>query len=183
MDGIVDALVGVVERASESWIGTIALFSPIWLLAGVRGWQALRRRRSVQAFAAERRFRFLGTIASDARPPYTAFPQVSRSVLLTNVLEGESDGLPVRLFDLYPRRGTRWTAILVTVDDTVHRGPRAESVIAGRREAMVDTNFDVLFVSPKRLLDASELSAWLTFATTLAKAMEEDARSQRSEVR
>ena len=137
---------------------------------------AIRRRRERQDFAAERRLRFLGTIASDARPPYTNFTQVRRSVLLSNVMEGEADGLPVRLFDLNPGYSPRWTAILVTVEGRLHRGARAEGLIAGKTEALIETNLDVLFVSPKRLLAAAELSPWLAFAIELAKALEEDAK-------
>jgi hypothetical protein len=43
---------------------------------------------------------------------------------------------------------------------------------------MIDTNLDVLCVSPRRHLDSSELAAWLSFATTVAKAMERDAKEQ-----
>jgi hypothetical protein len=139
---------------------------------------ALRRRRERQDFAAERRLRFLGTIASDARPPYTDFSRVRRSVLLSNASEGEASGLPVRLFDINPGSSPRWTVILVTVEGRLHRGARAERLIAGQPEALVETNLDVLFVTPKRLLAAAELSPWLSFATTLARALEADAQIQ-----
>jgi hypothetical protein len=160
------------------WLGFLALTSPIWLLAAVRMRRVWLRRRAAQAFAAERRLRFLGTIASDARRPYTAFDRVAGSVLLSNVLEGESNGLPIRMFDLNTRVSGRWTAVLVTVEGRLHLGARAERVIAARPDALIETNLDILFVSPRRLLDASELPTWLAFATELATAMEEDAKIQ-----
>ena len=54
----------------------------------------------------------------------------------------------------------------------------AEREIAAGPSALIKTNFDVLCVSPKRRLDVSELEAWLSFATTLAKAMERDAKEE-----
>ena len=99
-------------------------------------------------------------------------------MLLSNVIEGQSDGLPIRLFDMPRGRTPRWTIVLVTVDGTLRRGAGAEGVIAARPAARIETNLDVLCVSPRRPLDASELAEWLSFATALAKAMERDAKDE-----
>jgi hypothetical protein len=175
MFSILDAIAAVIRRAEQSWLG-IALLSPIGLVAAVRVRQALRRRRAFQAFAAARSLRFVGTIPSDGRAPYTRIDRVSLAVLLTNVLEGEWDGLPVSVCDLSPsRRRPRWTTILVTVEDTLRRGPDAERVIlAAPDPPRIETSLDVLSVAPGRRLDPSELPVWLSFATSLAKAMERD---------
>jgi hypothetical protein len=180
MDSVVDAILWIVGRAVDSWLGMFALTSPIWLLAGRRSWQALQRRRAFQAFAAARQFQFLGTIASDARAPYTRFHQVKRAVLLSNVVEGQAEGVPVRVFDM-PTGGTlRWTMILVTVEGTLLRGTEAERLIAaGPPAALIEANLDVLGVSPKRPLAPSELSTWVAFAIALAKAMERDEKDAR----
>jgi hypothetical protein len=66
--------------------------------------------------------------------------------------------------------------VLVTVEGTLRRGARAEHPLVADPEALIETNLDVLCVSPRRPLDASELAAWLSFATTLAQAMERDAQ-------
>jgi hypothetical protein len=44
----------------------------------------------------------------------------------------------------------------------------------------MDTVLDpiFLFVSPMRPLDAAELATWLSFAVTVAKAMERDAKAE-----
>lgn len=178
MDSVVDAIIAIIGRASESWLGMFALTSPIWLLAAVRIGQSLRRRRAFQDFAAAQHLQFVGTIPSDARAPYTRIGRVRWAVLLSNVIEGQSDGLPIRLFDMPRGRDPRWTMVLVTVEGTLRRGAGAERVIAARPEALIETNLDVLCVSPMRSLDASELAAWLSFATALAKAMERDAKEE-----
>jgi hypothetical protein len=176
MFSVLDAIAAVIRRAGDSWLGMLALSSPLWVLAAVRARGALRRRRACQAFAAAHAFRFAGTIPSDARAPYTRIDRVSRAVLLSNVLEGEWEGLAVRVCDMAPgRRRARWTTILVTVEDTLQLGPGAQRVIDTAPVApLIETNLDVLSVSPRRRLDASELPVWLSFATTLAKAMERD---------
>lgn len=175
-----------------------AIWSPLWLLAAVWTWQRRQRRRAFQDFAAAQHLEFVGTIPSDARSPYTRFGLVRWAVLLFNVLEGQWDGLPICLFDMpHERRSPHWTTILVTVEGTLRRGAGAERAIASEapgwvrlRDSAVDVlietsaepslkltrGLDVLCVSPRRLLDASELAAWLSFATTLAKAMERDAK-------
>ena len=178
MDSLLDAFTAVIARAAESWLGMFALTSPIWLLAAVRIRQSWRRRRAFQDFAAARHLQFVGTIASDARAPYTLIDLVRRAVLLSNVIEGQSDGLPIHLFDMPLNRALSWTMVLVTVDGTLRRGAGAERQIAAGPSALIKTNFDVLCVSPKRRLDASELAAWLSFATTLATAMERDAKEE-----
>lgn len=182
MDSLLDGIVALVARAAESWLGIIVLTSPLWLLAAVRTRQILQRRRAFQAFAAAQRLKFVGTIPSDARAPYTRIYLVRGAVLLSNVIEGEWDGLPIRLFDMPERRGApRSTVILVTVEGTLLRGASAERTIAaGPPAELIDTNLDVLCVSPRRKLEPSELTTWLTFATTLAKAMEQDAKDEYS---
>jgi hypothetical protein len=176
MDSVIDAIIAIVERAAQSWLGIFALTSPIWLLAVVRTRQALERRRAFRDFAAARHLQFVGTIPSDKRAPYTRIGRVRWAVLLSNVIEGQSDGLPIHLFDMPRGRDPRWTMVLVTVDGTLHRGAEAERAIAAGPEALIETNLDVLCVSPRRSLDVSELAAWLSFATALAKAMERDAK-------
>ncbi len=176
MDSVLDAITAIVGRAAESWLGMFALTSPLWLLAAVRTGRALQRRRAFRDFAAAQHLQFAGTIPSDARAPYTRIEQVRRAVLLSNVVEGLSDGLPIRLFDMPSRHGPRWTVVLVTVEGTLRRGAGAERVIAAGPTALIETNLDVLCVSPQRRLDASEFAAWLTFATALATAMERDAK-------
>jgi hypothetical protein len=99
MDSVLDAIAVIVGRAAESWLGIVALTSPIWLLAAVRIRQTLQRRRAFREFAAAHHLRFVGTIPSDARAPYTRIKRVSREVLLSNVIEGQWDGLPIHLFD------------------------------------------------------------------------------------
>jgi hypothetical protein len=178
MDSVLDAITAIVGRAAESWLGIFALTSPIWLLAVVRIWQALQRRRAFRDFAAARHLQFVGTIPSDARAPYTRIERVRREVLLSNVMEGQWDGLPIRLFDIQRGRAPRWTMVLVTVEGTLRRGAGAEHAIAAGPTALIETNLDVLCVSPRRALDASELATWLSFATTLAQAMERDAKEE-----
>ena len=85
MDSILDAIIAVVERAADSWLGMFALTSPIWLLAAVRTRQAWQRRRAFRDFAAAHQLQFVGTIPSDARAPYTRIESVRRAVLLSNV--------------------------------------------------------------------------------------------------
>ena len=150
--------------------------SGCWPRCGSR--QALQRRRAFREFAAARHLQFVGTIPSDARAPYTRIDRVRRAVLLSNVIEGQSDGLPIRLFDMPSGSTPRWTIVLVTVDGTLRRGAGAERVIAARPAARIETNLDVLCVSPRRPLDASELAEWLSFATALGKAMERDAKEE-----
>ena len=178
MDSVLDAIAAIASRAAGSWLGMLLITSPIWLLAAVRVWQALRRRRAFQAFAAAQpELHFVGTIPSDARLPYSRVERVRRQVLLSNVVEGRWDGLPVHLFDTARGRDPRWTMILVTVEDMLHRGAEAERIVAAGPAALIEFSLDVLSVSPQRSLDTSELTAWLTFATTLAKAMERDAKA------
>lgn len=178
MDSVLDAITLVIGRATESWLGMVALTSPLWLLAAVRIRQALQRRRAFRDFAAAQQLRFAGTIPSDARAPYTRIDRVRRGVLLSNVMEGQWEGLPIRLFDMPRGRTPRWTMVLVTVEGTLRRGAGAERAIAGGPAALIETNLDVLCISPRRPLDASELAAWLSFATTLAQAMERDAKEE-----
>jgi hypothetical protein len=179
MDTFVDAVVAIVGRPAAPWVGMIVLAAPLWLLGAVRLGRALRRRQAFRAFAAAHPdLQFVGTKASDARLPYTRIDRVRRAVLLSNVVEGQWDGLPIRLFDMPIHRGLRWTAVLVTVEDLLRRGAWAEQVIAAGPAAMIETNLDVLLVSPTRLLDPGELTAWLAFATALAKAMERDAKER-----
>ena len=178
MDSVLDAIIVIVGRAAQSWLGIVALTSPIWLLAAVRIRQALQRRRAFRDFAAAQHLEFVGTIPSDARAPYTRIGRVRWAVLLSNVIEGPWDGLPIRLFDMPRRRAPRWTMVLVTVEGTLRRGAGAERAIAAGPAALIETNLDVLCVSPRRSLDASELGEWLSFATTLAQAMERDAKEE-----
>jgi len=178
MDSVLDAITVVVARAAESWLGIAALTSPIWLLAAVRIRQALQRRRAFRDFAAAHHLQFVGTIPSDARAPYTRIDRVRREVLLSNVIEGQWDGLPIRLFDRARGRTPRWTMVLVTVEGRLRRGAGAERALAADPEALIETNLDVLCVSPRRPLDPSELATWLSFATTLARAMERDAKEE-----
>jgi len=180
MDSVQDAIRTVFGRVAETWLGMIVLTSPLWLLAVVLIRKALQRRRAFRDFAAAQRLQFVGTIPSDSRAPYTRIERVRRQGLLSNVVEGQWDGLSIRLFDLSPGRTPRWTAVLVAVGSTLHRGARAERAIAAHREARIETNLDVLFVSPMRPLDVAEVATWLTFATTLARAMELDADEARS---
>ena len=178
MDSVLDAFIGIVGRAAESWLVMFALTSPIWLLAAARIRQALQRRRAFRDFAAAQHLQFVGTIPSDARAPYTRIARVRWAVLLSNVMEGQWDGLPIRLFDMPRGRMPSWTMVLVTVEGTLRRGAGAERAIAAGPAALIETNLDVLCVSPRRRLDASELAEWLSFATTLAQAMERDAKEE-----
>jgi hypothetical protein len=178
MDSVLDAITVFVGRAAESWLGVFALTSPIGLLAALRIRQALQRRRAFRDFAAAQRLEFVGTIPSDARAPYTRIKRVRWAVLLSNVMEGQWDGLPIRLFDMPRGRAPRWTMVLVTVEGTLRRGAGAERAIAAGPAALIETNLDVLCVSPRRPLDASELATWLSFATTLAQAMERDTKEE-----
>jgi len=177
VDAFLDALTALVGRAAAPWLGMIVISSPLWLLGLYLLRQALQRRRAFKAFAAARQLEFVGTIASDARAPYTRFRLVRRQVLLWNVIEGRWDGLPIHLFDT--RRGRRssdLTMVIVTVEGELHRGRATEGVIAAGPAALIETNVDALCVWPDRRLTPSELAAWLSFATTLAKAMERDAK-------
>jgi hypothetical protein len=178
VDSVLDGIAGLVARAAESWLGIFVLTLPIWLVAAFWLRRSLGRRRGFQAFAAAHRLQFAGTIASDARLPYTRIPRVAWAVLLSNTIEGEWDGLPIRLFDMPNRRNSPpWTTILVKVDGRLLRGPHTEQAIGAGPAAHIETDdLDVLCVSPKRLLDPSNLKAWLSFATTIAKAMERDAK-------
>jgi hypothetical protein len=60
MDGVLDAITAIFGRAAVSWLGMLALASPIWLLGAVRARQALQRIamtsavRSAEAFALRR---------------------------------------------------------------------------------------------------------------------------------
>jgi hypothetical protein len=176
MDSFLDTLTALVGRDAAPWVGMFVLWSPIWVFALVRIRKGLQRRRAFREFAAARHLQFLGTIPSDARPPYTRVDVVRRQVLLSNVIEGQWDGLSIHLFDTSRGRSPRWTMILVTVEGTLRRGGTAEGVIAARQDALIQTELGILCVSPKRPLDASELATWLSFATTLAKGMERDAK-------
>ena len=177
MDGVLDAIIAIIERAAQSRLAIVAILSPIWLLAAVRLWQSLRRRRAFREFAAAQHLRFVGTIPSDARAPYTRIGRVRWAVLLWNVMEGQWDGLPIHVFDMpTERRSPPWTMVLVIVEGTLRRGAGAERAIAAGPAALIETNLDVLCASPRRRLDTSELAAWISFATTLAKAMERDAK-------
>jgi hypothetical protein len=178
MDSVLDAFIAIVGRAAVSWLGIFALASPIWLLGAVRARQALQRRRAFRDFAAAQHLEFVGTIPSDARAPYTRIARVRWAVLLSNVLEGQWDGLPIRLFDMPRGSALRWTMVLVTVEGTLGLGAGAARATADGPAALIETNLDVLCVSPKRRLDASELAEWLSFATTLAQAMERDAKEE-----
>jgi hypothetical protein len=172
-----NTLAGIVEFAGST-VGIVVLSSPIWGLAVVRMWQALQRRRAFRDFAEARHLQFVGTTPSDARPPYTRIGLVRWAVLLSNVVEGNWDGLPVYLFDMpRGRRRAPWTTALVTVGGTLRSGPAAAAVTSAGPAALIETDLDVLCVSPRRLLEASELAGFLTFATALAKAMEHDARA------
>jgi hypothetical protein len=181
METFMDVLTALVGRAAAPWVGVILLSSPLWLLAAVRFRRSLERRRAFKEFAAAHQLTFAGTIPSDARPPYTRIERVAWAVLLSNTMEGQWDGLPVRLFDMPPARNKApWTAILVTVEGTLRRGEGAERVIVAGPEAFIETNLDVLYVTPRGLLEVSELTTWLSFATALAKAMERDDRESRA---
>jgi hypothetical protein len=70
------------------------------------------------------------------------------------------------------------TVILLTVEDILRRGAEAERAIAAGPQALIETNLAVLCVSPKRPLDAAELATWLSFAATVGKAMERDAKAE-----
>jgi hypothetical protein len=178
MHAFFDALVAIVGRDAAPFVGMVLLSSPLWLLGVVRLWQALQRRRAFQDFAAAKQLRFVGTTPSDARAPYTRIDRVSRAVLLYNVVEGQSDGLPIHLFDMPVRRGAQVTTVIVTVEGRLRHGAEAERAIAAIAEgpaALIETDVDVLAVSPRRRLDPSEWATWLSFATALAKAMERDA--------
>ena len=132
----------------------------------------------VPGFRGRAHLEFVGTIPSDARAPYTRIERVRWAVLLWNVMEGQWNGLPIRLFDMPRGRALGWTMVLVTVEGTLRRGAGAERAIAAEPAALIETNLDVLCVSPRRPLDASELAAWLSFATRLARAMERDAKEE-----
>jgi hypothetical protein len=178
MDSLLDAIAATIARAAESWLGVVAITSPIWLLAAVRIRRVLMRRRAYRAFAAaHQQLEFVGVIPSDARAPYTRIPLVSSAVLLSHVVEGEWDGLPIRLFEMpYRRGGPYWTTILVTVEGRLLRGPEAERVMSSRPDLLIRINLDVLCLSPQRRLVAPEFADWLSFTTALAKAMERDAK-------
>jgi hypothetical protein len=178
MDSVLDAIIAIAGRAGESWLGMVALTSPLWLLAAVRIRQALHRRRAFRDFAEAQQLEFVGIIPSDKRAPYTRIKLVRWAVLLWNVVEGQWDGLPIYLFDMPRNRSSTWTMVLVTVDGTLRRGAAAERAIAPGPSALIETNLDVLCISPRRRLDVSELAEWLSFATTLAKAMERDAKDE-----
>jgi hypothetical protein len=178
MEKLMDAIIAIVERASESWLGIFVLTSPMWLLTAVRIRETLQRRRAFQDFARAHQLEFVGTIPSDGRAPYTQIDRVRGGPLLSNVLEGRWDGLPISLFDSPRGRSARWTMVLVTVEGRLLRGSATERAVAAHPDALIETNLDVLCVSPWRSLDASEFAAWLSFATTLAKAMERDAKEE-----
>jgi hypothetical protein len=177
MDAFLDAIADLVIAAGESWLGVAALTSPIWLLAAWLIRRGLMRRRAFRDFAAARGLEFVGTIASDGRMPYKRVPRVAQAVLLSNVLEGQWEGLPIRLFEMVWRRnGPSLTTILVVVEGRLLRGAGAEGVIAARPETWIEMDLDILVITPQRRLDPSEFAEWLTFAVTLAKAMERDAK-------
>lgn len=174
-----DPISTFLARTFGPTLGGIVVSSPIWLYIAVQAGRAVRRRREFREFAAARRFEFVGTIQADAdaHRRYARVPSARRGTLLTNLIEGQRDGLSISVFNVgYGRRRSE-TAIMVTVDYTLRRGADAERVIATRPEAIVDVDDDMLLVTPRRLLDASELDAWLSLATTLALAMERDAKA------
>ena len=179
MHNVPDAI-AIAEYPAGLSVIPIAFLLSFGLLGAVRIWRALRRRRAFRDFAAARHLQFAGTIPSDARAPYTRIDKVRRAVLLWNVIEGQWDGLPVRLFDMPERfpRGRRTTAILVTVGDILHRGAEAERAITAIPKVRIETNFDVVCVSPMRQLEAAELATWLSSAVTIARAMERDAKAE-----
>jgi hypothetical protein len=178
MESFMDALTAIVGRAAAPWVGVFLLSLPLWPfgLWGLRKSRA--RRRAFQDFAAARNFRFVGTILSDVRAPYTRLRGVRAQGMLRHVVEGQSNGLSIYLFDGQPQSRSYppfGTMVLVTVEGKLRRGTAAERTIASGPAALIEADIDVLLVSAERYLDASELSAWLWFATTLAKAMERDA--------
>jgi hypothetical protein len=180
MDSFADALIALVGRDAALWVGTFVLSSPMWGYALMQLRKGLQRHRAFREFAAARQLQFLGTIPSDARVPYRRVEVVRQKVLLRNAIEGQWDRLPIYLFDVPAdsRSILGGTTILVTVEGTLHRGAAAASAIATHPDALIVTELDILCVSPKRQLDASELATWLSFATTLAKAMEREAKEQ-----
>jgi len=159
----------------DNVLAIVALTSTGGLVAAMWIRKILLRRRAFREFAAARGFEFVGTIPSDGRTPYKRIQRVAQAVLLTNLVQGQWNGVPISVFDMpWFRRGSKLTTVLVVVEDTLRRGPLAEGVLAARPDTLIDMDLDILIVTPRRLLDAPELPEWLTFATTLAKAMERD---------
>src|SRR4030095_3777674 len=114
------------------------------LIAAMRTWRALQRRRAFRDFAAARHLEFVGTMASDARAPYTRIDRVRRAVLLSNVIDGQWDGLPVRMFDMSKGRGRGQTTVLRrTAEAILRRGAEGERAIAAGPQALIETNLAV----------------------------------------
>lgn len=176
MQGFMDLLTAIVGRTAAPFVGVLLLSSPLWVMGGMYLRKEWGRRRALQDFAAARQLTFVGTIPSDARAPYTRIYWVARAVLLSNVIEGRWDGLPIKLFEMPADRARpTGTTVLVTVEDLLRRGARAEHAIAaGPAETWIDMNAEILCVCAQRRLDPSELPTWLSFAVAVAKAMEQD---------
>lgn len=171
----------IIEIAQSRWslLFYVLVICPWWLPAVAWYRRGLRRRRAFQDFAAANRLQLIGTMPSDAGATRMKhWPMLLwRVVVGTNVIEGQWDGLPIRLVDLASSRNSpSRTTVFVTVDGILHRGARAERAIAAGSAALIRTDVDVLSVLARPQIDPAELAAWLSFATGVVKAMEQDGK-------
>ena len=161
--------------------------------AGVGFMRFVRRRRSLQAFAAARGWSFHTVLPSGARPPFTRLRELRRTVLLWNVLEGQWNGHAVATFERKPRRRVLFTGVLVTVGrrmrslradwDAVRHarsrpdlfGPLTTERLTGGPALLLEADDNVLYVTAGDARDGETLGHLLDLATPLATAMVEDA--------
>lgn len=178
------------------WGAPAILFLLVGLVsagAGMGVMRFMRRRRSLQAFAAGRGWRFHTVLRSDARPPYTRLRELRRTVLLWNIVEGHWNGHAVAVFERKPRRRVLFTGVLVTVggrmrsvraDWNAVRHARSRPDLFGRltteRLALgpalrLEADDNVLYVTAGDARDGATVGHLLDLATAIADAMVEDA--------
>lgn len=178
MEGFWEAIITIVQ-SRWSLLFCVLVMCPWWLPAVAWYRRGLRRRLAFQDFAAANHLQLIGTVPSDAGATRMKHWRMLlwRVVVGTNVIEGQWDGLPIRLLDLASARNSpSRTTIIVTVDGILHRGARAERAIAAGSAALIRTDVDVLSVLARPQIDPAELAAWLSFATGVVKAMEQDGK-------
>jgi hypothetical protein len=178
MDTILDALVSLLRSGSGPLLLAVLVFGPLLAIIVFRTRGGLQRRRDFESFAEARGLRFAGTIASDARAPYDRVGTGKWAVLLYHVVEGTWDGLPVSVFDMPRGKRPTWTVALVTANGLLRDGKAAARVRSATPGYSAEANLDVLYVTPERQIEVTELPDLLDCAVSLVKAMEQDAREE-----
>jgi hypothetical protein len=167
----------------------VLLIALISARAGVGLMRFLRRRRSLQAFAAAHGWTFHSVLRSDARPPYTRLRELRRTALLWNILEGQWNGHAVAIFDRKPRRRILFTGVLVTVggrmrslhadwDAVRHAGSRPDlfgslttELLTSGPPLLLEADDNVLYATAGDARDGATLGDLLDLATGIATAM------------